>query len=95
MTFITPLNFRRYCVTTSGWKTTNPKPFDSGSLRSACKEFPNFCRLMSLLVRYVATITTVFLRALLAIACSVLRSAFDFTAANVVGSPAICACAKK
>ena len=26
-----------------GFETTNPKPFDSGSLFSACKEFPNFC----------------------------------------------------
>ena len=71
-----------------GPKTTNPKPLDFGSLRSACKEFPNFCRPMLVVNYYSAAIVTVTDPPWLASVRASVRSALDFNAASAVDSPA-------
>src|ERR1051326_1571386 len=68
----------------------------SGSLRSACKEFPNFCGPMLSLNHCSAAIVSVDeLRPSFAIVRASVLSPLDFSAASVVDSPLTCACAKK
>ena len=85
---------RRFIRQDKEHNTTNPKPFDFGSLFQP-QGVPQLLRAeLFVVLVYSATITTVFLTAL-AIICFCARSTLDLSAARPIVSPAICAWAKK